>query len=162
MPSKSLLRTTFHTGITIKGIDGMLETVSGVLLWLIKPSVLDRTLQTLLDHDLPRDPHDFIGMHLLHISQQLIHTNPVFASLYLLSHGLVKIVLAVALWLNGLWAYPVAIFVFGAFSVYQIYRYNHTHSPALLLLTIFDLAVIWLTWEEYRVQKSLREVKAGK
>jgi len=43
--------------------------------------------------------------------------------------------------------------VFAAFSVYQTYRYTHTHSGLLLVLTILDLILIYLTWEEYRQQK---------
>jgi len=160
MNAKSILRATFRTGITMKGIDGVLETIGGVLLWFVKPSAMSATLQVLLQHELSRDPHDFIRIHLLHVSERLAHSDPLFASIYLLSHGAVKVVLAIVLWLEELWAYPVAIFVFSAFTMYQIYRYNHTHSRALLLLTIFDAAIIWLTWEEYRAEKSAREVEA--
>ena len=159
MNAKSLLRASFRTGITMKGIDGLLETIGGVLLWFIKPSSMSATIQVLCQHELSRDPHDFIAMHLLHISEKFAHSDPLFASIYLLSHGVVKVVLAIALWLNDLWAYPLAIFVFTAFGVYQIYRYTHTHSMMLLLLTVFDVAVIWLTWAEYRVEKSEREAK---
>jgi len=141
----------------MKGIDGLLETIGGVLLWFIKPSAMSQTLQALCQHELSRDPHDFIGFHLLHISERLGHSDPLFASIFLLSHGLVKVLLAVALWLNDLWVYPLAIGVFSAFSVYQTYRYTYTHSIALLLLTVFDVAIVWLTWEEYRVEKSARE-----
>jgi uncharacterized membrane protein len=159
MTSKSLLRATFRTGITVKGIDGLLETIGGVLLWVISPSAMNHTVALLFQHELSRDPDDFIGVHLLHISKELTDSNRLFASIYLLSHGIVKIVLAVALWLDDLWAYPLAIFVFGAFGVYQMYRYSHTHSMALLVLTVFDAALLWLTWAEYRVQKAHRAAK---
>lgn len=159
MTSKALLRDAFRTGITMKGVDGLLEALGGVLLWFIKPSAMSRALRVLSLHELSRDPHDFIGIHLLHISEKLAHSDPTFASIYLLTHGLTKAVLAAALWLNELWAYPLAIFVFSLFSVYQIYRYNHTHSIALLLLTVFDVSIIWLIWAEYRVQKAAREAK---
>ena len=159
MNPKSILRATFRTGITMKGIDGLLETIGGVLLWFISPSALSAPIQALCQHELSRDPHDFIAGHILHISEKLAHRDPLFASLYLLSHGVVKVILAIALWLDELWAYPVAIFVFTAFGVYQTYRYTHTHSFTLLALTIFDAIVVWLTWEEYRVQKAEREAR---
>jgi uncharacterized membrane protein len=76
--------------------------------------------------------------------------------MYLLTHGLVKAALCVLLWMNKLWAYPLAIAVFSAFSVYQVYRYSHTHSTFLLLLTAFDVAIVYLTWEEYAVEKVKR------
>lgn len=160
MNAKFLLHGTFRTGVAMKGVDGLLEMIGGILLWFIKPSAMSSTLRMLCEHELSRDPHDFIAVHLLHTSERLVHGDPLFASIFLLSHGSVKAVLAVFLWFGELWAYPLAIFVFSAFSVYQVYRYTHTDSIALLGLTAFDLAIVWLTWGEYRVQKSAR--KAGR
>jgi uncharacterized membrane protein len=161
MNSLSLLRASFRTGITVKGVDGVLEAVGGVLLWFIKPESLGGTLQDIFEHELSRDPHDFIAAHLLHASEKLAHSDPMFASIYLLSHGLVKAMLCILLWMNKLWAYPLAIGVFSAFSVYQVYRYSHTHSTLLLLLTVFDVMIVFLTWEEYRVEKSRRGARAN-
>lgn len=157
MTSKELLRDAFRTGIAMKGADGLLEAIGGVLVWFIKPSAMSHALRALSLHELSRDPHDFIGIHLLHISEKLAHGDPRFASIYLLTHGLLKMALAVALWLNKLWAYPLAIGVFSAFAAYQIYRFSHTHSIALLILTIFDAVIIWMTWKEYRVQEAENE-----
>jgi uncharacterized membrane protein len=160
MNSLSLLRASFRTGITVKGVDGLLEAVGGVLLWFIKPEALGETLQGVFEHELSRDAHDFIAAHLLHASEKLAHSDPIFASIYLLTHGLTKAVLCVLLWMNKLWAYPLAIGVFSAFSVYQVYRFTHTHSTALLLLTVFDLLIVYLTWEEYGAEKSKRASSA--
>jgi uncharacterized membrane protein len=159
MNALSLLRATFRTGITMKGIDGLLEATGGVLLWFIKPSSLSWTLQAIFQHELSRDPHDFVAAHLLHLSERLAHSDPLFASIYLVSHGLIKVVLAILLWMNKIWAYPLAVGVFSAFSVYQVYRFSHTHSMFLLLLTAFDVVIVYLTWEEYRVEKSKREMQ---
>lgn len=157
-----ILRDTFRTGITLKGIDGVLETIGGVLVWFIKPSALSEPLQWLCQHELSRDPHDFIAMQLLHVSQKFANSDPLFASLYLLSHGLTKVVLVIALWLDRLWAYPLTIFVLGVFMVYQVYRFTHTHSVMLVVLTIFDGILIFLTWEEFREQERLRNERIKK
>ena len=45
-----------------------------------------------------------------------------FGAVYLLTHGLVKVVLVVALLLNKLWAYPAMIAVLLLFIGYQLYR----------------------------------------
>jgi uncharacterized membrane protein len=153
MNAKSLQHDAFRAGIGVKGFDGVIETAGGMLLWFVNPSSFDWMQAFLLRH-LSNDPNDFIAVHLLHVSQKLVSGDPVFASLYLLAHGLIKVILAIALWLNRLWAYPLAITVFGGFCVYQIYRYTHTHSAALLWLTVFDLAVVALTWREYRSRAS--------
>ena len=40
-----------------------------------------------------------------------------------------------------------------AFIIYQIYRITAVHfSWGLTALTIFDAALVWLTWREYQVQ----------
>jgi uncharacterized membrane protein len=95
-------------------------------------------------------------------SQNMTDSSVRFAALYLLSHGLVKALLVTCLWMNKLWAYPLTIGVFGAFAMYQVFRFTHTHSWALVILTIFDVLIILLTWNEYRHQEAMRENKAGK
>jgi uncharacterized membrane protein len=154
--SRTILKDTFRAGITIKGIDGLLETIGGLLLWFIRPSAMNAILRFLSQHELSRDPHDYIAIHILRSSETLLSGNRLFASMYLLSHGAAKVVLVIALWMNELWAYPLTIFVFAAFSAYQMYRFSHTHSIAMLLLTIFDVVLIYLTWMEWRDQKALR------
>jgi uncharacterized membrane protein len=156
MNLKTILHDTFRTGITMKGIDGVVEAIGGVLLWFVKPSKISGPLKIFFAHELSRDPHDFVAKHLLHLSDKLATSDATFASLFLLSHGVVKVVLVTCLWLDKLWAYPATIVVFGAFCVYQMYRFTHTHSIALVLLTIFDLGLILLTWHEYQEQKQSR------
>ena len=153
----SLLKA-FHIGITLKGVDGVLETIGGLLLWLIHPSAMNAIVRVLTQHELSHDPRDFIAVHLLGASATLLSSNRLFASLYLLAHGATKVVLVLALWMNALWAYPLTIFVFVAFSAYQLYRYSHTHSIAMLLLTIFDVLLICLTWLEWREQAKMSDM----
>jgi uncharacterized membrane protein len=156
MNTNWLRHNAFRAGISVKGFDGVLETAGGVLLWFLKPSSFS-WLQIFWLRQLAHSRHNFIAVHMLNMSERLASSDPVFASIYLLSHGLIKVVLAIALWLDELWAYPLAIAVFGGFCVYQVYRYTHTHSEALLWLTAFDLAVVYLTWVEYRAHASQRK-----
>ena len=44
-----------------------------------------------------QDPHDFIARHVLHSASQLSHSTTLFGAVYLLSHGIAKVVLVVAL-----------------------------------------------------------------
>jgi uncharacterized membrane protein len=160
MNSPRFLRASFRTGITIKGIDGILEAIGGVLLWFIKPDQLGSTLQEIFEHELLRDPHDFLARHLLHTSEKIAQSDPLFASIFLLSHGLVKVLLAVLLWMNKLWAYPLAIVVFTAFTIFGMYRYMHTHATLLIVIAVFDMIIVGLAWEEYRAEEAKRA--AGK
>jgi uncharacterized membrane protein len=151
-----LLKASFRTGITLKGIDGLLEAVGGVLLWYFKPGELGSILEGIFQHELLRDPHDILARHLLHSSEKFAHSDPLFASIFLLSHGLVKLLLSVLLWMNELWAYPVAIAMFSLFGVLGIYRFTHTHSVLLIVVAVFDLLIVWLAWEEYGVERKKR------
>jgi uncharacterized membrane protein len=156
MKANWLQHNAFRAGIGIKGFDGLVEVAGGVLLWFVKPSSF-AWLETFWLGLLAQDRHDFIAVHMLRISERLTGSDPAFASFYLLSHGLVKVVLAIALWMNEIWAYPLAIAVFSAFCIYQVYRFSFTHSEALIWLTIFDIGVVILTWKEYRLQARSRK-----
>jgi uncharacterized membrane protein len=68
-------------------------------------------------------------------------------------HGAAKLVLVVALLRGKLWAYPWLIGLLIAFVVYQAYRMSERFGAGLLLLTLFDLAVAYLTWREYRIRR---------
>lgn len=148
-----LLHESFRAAITLKGIDGILEAIGGIALWFVKPSALNKIALRFLEIDLPFDRHEFIITHLYRATEHLADGGKHFASLYLLLHGLIKALLVVGLWFDILWAYPLTMGVFGMFCMYQMHRFLHTHSITLLLITVFDLLIICLTWREYRDQK---------
>jgi uncharacterized membrane protein len=139
----------------LKGLDGVLEVVGGVLLLVITPTTIDRVTRWLTQHELSEDPHDFIATHILHAAGKLTTGSLRFGAVYLLLHGLVKIVLVTALLQNRLWAYPWAIVFLLAFIGYQVYRLTFGLSVGLIGLTIFDAIVVWLTWREYLKQRKL-------
>jgi uncharacterized membrane protein len=151
---RTILHESFRAGITLKGIDGILEAIGGVILWFVKPSALNKIALRFLELDLPFDRHEFIIRHLYLATEHLASGGRHFASLYLLAHGLIKALLVVALWFDALWAYPLTIFVFGLFCVYQMHRFLYTHSLALVLITVFDVFIIYLTGREYRDRKN--------
>ena len=150
-----LLDRTFLIGIVLKGLDGALEVVGGLLLLIVAPTTIDRLTRALTQHELSEDPHDFVATHLLHVSSELTATSVRFAAAYLLSHGVIKIVLVAALLRNKLWAYPWMIAFLFAFIAYQIYRITFAPSVALVALTVFDVLVAWLTYREYLKQRRL-------
>jgi uncharacterized membrane protein len=150
---KDLLDRTFEVAIILKGLDGVLEVVGGLLLLLLTPATINRIVAALTEHELSGDPHDFIATHLLNTAHGLTKSSVLFASLYLLSHGLVKIVLVAALLKNKPWAYPWMIAFLVVFIVYQIYRMVLAPSAGLAALTVFDALVVWLTYREYRKQR---------
>ena len=150
MNSRAALHATFELGVILKGLDGVLEVVGAALLFIVKPAQIHRAVVLLTQHELSEDPNDLVAGYLLRAAEQLSLSGQMFAALYLLSHGVVKIALVWALLKSKLWAYPAAILVFTAFGAYQIYRFVNSHSVAMVVLTVFDVVVIALTWAEYR------------
>lgn len=153
MPLSRSLDDTFKITITLKGLDGTLEIVGGTILLFVRPHTLDQIARSLTQHELSQDPHDVIARHIVHSAGQLTHGSTLFAALYLLSHGIAKVVLVIAVLRNHLWAYPSMIVLLGAFIAYQIYRLSYHLTLGLTLLTIFDAFVIWLTWREYQAKR---------
>ncbi|HEV2751990.1 MAG TPA: DUF2127 domain-containing protein [Gemmatimonadales bacterium] len=139
----------FDISIIAKAIDGALEIVGGVLLFLVSPTQLHHIVRILTQHELTEDPHDIVANYLLHSSQGLSAGAKMFGAIYLFWHGVVKVGLVTALLLKRRWAYPTAIVAFLLFLVYQLYRYSRTSAPELLVLSVLDVFVILLTWFEY-------------
>lgn len=150
------LHHTFQIGIALKAFDGLLEVVGGALVWFLTPERAEHLIQVFCSHDPSYDCSGFIARQFIALARDLAGGSKLFGCLFLLSHGLTKLVLVVELWCGRLWAYPLMIVVFGGFSVYQMYRFTHTHSIGLLILTIFDVLIVWLTIREYREKLKVR------
>jgi uncharacterized membrane protein len=149
---RDLLDQTFEVGIILKGLDGVLEVIGGLLLLVVSPATINRVVSSLTEHELSEDPHDFLATHLLRTAHGLTGSAVLFGAVYLLAHGLVKVILVAALLKNQLWAYPWMIAFLGIFIVYQLYRLSVRVSVGLTALTIFDALITWLTYREYRKQ----------
>ncbi|MFD1214391.1 DUF2127 domain-containing protein [Arthrobacter sp. GCM10027362] len=143
----------FAAGVVLKGLDGAAELAGGLLLFLVDPARIHRFVLRLAQPELAEDPRDFIATHLLHAAGTLTGSAAIYAALYLLAHGVVKVVLVVAVLMNKLWAYPWMIGVLLAFIVYQLYQIAVSPTAGLVALTIFDAVVVLLTWHEYGRQR---------
>jgi uncharacterized membrane protein len=152
---RDLLDQTFEVGIILKGLDGVLEVLGGLLLLVLSPATIDQVVTSLTQHELSEDPNDFLATHLLKTAHGLTGAAVLFGAVYLLAHGMVKVILVAALLNNQLWAYPWTIAFLGVFIVYQLYRLSLNPSVGLTALTIFDAAIAGLTYREYRKQLAL-------
>jgi uncharacterized membrane protein len=140
----------FHLGILFKGIDAILEIIGGFLLLTINPVTLNQLIIFLTQRELSEDPKDLIANQLFRLAQTLSLDSLFFGAFYLLSHGIIKLLLIGGLWKRKVNAYPAAMIFFLMFIVYQLYRYSMTRSFWLIALSIFDTLVIYLIWAEYR------------
>jgi len=150
-----LVHLLFDISVFVKGIDGIFEIFGGLLLFFVSPDQIYSILRVLTLHELSEDPKDLVANFLLNSARHLTAETKHFAAIYLLWHGAVKAGLVAALFFKKRWAYPAAIAAFLLFLVYQLYRYMHTASPALLVLSVLDVFIIVLTWLEFRRLESI-------
>jgi len=146
-----ILHRLFAVGMWLKALDGLLELIGGFLFLLVNPATLNRLVLVLTQHELVEDPHDQIANALRMAAAQLSPNVQLFGSIYLITHGLIKLGVVVGVLRGYRWAFPIAIGFLVLFIVYQLYRLSYSYSMALLLLTIFDIAVVALVWREYRI-----------
>ncbi len=139
----------FRVGVLLKGLHALIECVSGLALALISTETIVALAKTITQEELIENPHDFLATHLLAWAQGFSLQSKHFYAFYLLSHGLVKVLLVVGLLRGKAWSYPASLIVLGLFIAYQLYRYSYTHSIGLLILTAFDVVVMGLIWWEY-------------
>jgi uncharacterized membrane protein len=148
-----ILHRFFELGILIKGVDGGLELVGGLLLIFLSPVAINRVASFFVQGELREDPTDLVANLLLHTTRSAVEVR-VPASLFLIVHGIVKLTLVGGLASNRLWSYPAAIVVFAGFTTYQLYQLSQQYSLFLEAVTVLDVIVILLVIAEYRHMKN--------
>ena len=154
--NEKTIHRMFEVGIWLKGAHALLEVIGGILLWAIDTSAITEFVVDLTADELVNHPRDLIAGYLLQSALKFSVATKTFAAFYLFSHGVVKLFLVAGLIRNRRRAYPASLVVLGLFILYQLYRFSFTHSIALIVLTVFDVVVIWLIWHEYRVMREAR------
>jgi uncharacterized membrane protein len=151
-----LLDRTFFVSLIVKLADGVLELVGGAVLLLMTPGQIQAAVAAVTRGELAEDPNDLVANLLVRYAGQLNVSLTVFGAWYLLVHGVVKVLLVAAVLRDHLWAYPWLIGFLVAFIGFQGYELVVHFSWGLLLLTLFDVFIVYLTVREYRRHKARR------
>jgi len=141
----------FVVSVSLKGLHALIEIAGGLALYLISTATIVNAITRWSYDEILEQKHDWVANRLLHFSSHFSVAEHDFFAFYLLSHGIIKGALVIGLLREKLWAYPASFVVFGAFIAYQLYRFSYTHDIALIVLSIFDLFVIYLAVHEYRL-----------
>jgi uncharacterized membrane protein len=148
----------FRASVLLKGAHALIECVGGLALALVSTNMIAAMVNRLTQEELIEDPRDFIANHLMSAAANFSDGSKGFYAFYLLSHGLIKILLVVELLRNKVWAYPASLIVLSMFVAYQVYRFTYTQSIGLIVLTVFDIFVMFLIWHEYRLVRAHRSL----
>ncbi|WP_417564237.1 DUF2127 domain-containing protein [Microbacterium sp.] len=149
-----LLDRIFWVALIVKGLDGVLELIGGVLFLVLTPAQISLIVQVLTQHELSEDPDDLIANALVRFAASLDVSATLFGAIYLLLHGAVKVVLVVAVLRDRLWAYPWLIGFLVVFIGYQVYDMIVHFTWGMLALTVFDAFIVVLTVREYRLHRA--------
>jgi uncharacterized membrane protein len=152
---RKIVHKVFDFTIFIKAVFGVFEILSGIFLAVSGQLVLNNFIIDLAREEIAEDPNDLIANFLINTATNFYYDAHLFAIIYLIGHGIINIFLAVSLFKGKIWAYFTAMAAFGGFIIYQLYRYFHTFSPALLLLSAFDAFLVLIIWLEYLRRKKL-------
>ncbi|HEY8886154.1 MAG TPA: DUF2127 domain-containing protein [Candidatus Microsaccharimonas sp.] len=152
---KNFFDKIFEYGILIKGIDGLIEAFTAIALIFLSPHRLQGLVVLATHRELAHDPNDFISNFLIHSSHQFTNSARLFFIVYLAVHAAIKIVSVVGLLRNKMWAYPFSLISLGALTLYQIYDIIFgAGSFFVIVLTVFDLAILALIWREFQKVKA--------
>jgi uncharacterized membrane protein len=102
---KKLLHWSFTVGIVFKGLDGLVEVIGGLLfLFFIKDAMTDFVYR-ITRSELLEDPDDLVANSLRHAFDHLSTGSRIFVAVYLMGHGLVKLLLVVGLLRGKRWVF---------------------------------------------------------
>jgi uncharacterized membrane protein len=129
----------FQISVALKGLHALIEIAGGVALGLFSTDTILKLLY--------RVGHDDWFTRTFSSNE---HHYYVF---YLLSHGIANLALVVGLLREKLWAYPATFAVLSLFIAYQMHRFYYVRDAGLIILSVLDLIVMALAWNEYRQVK---------
>ncbi len=148
----------FRLGVYAKGLNAFFELMTGISL-LFFSGMVNTIFVSLIKNELIDDPGDSFINYIYQIFHSLSVSASTVLALFILAHGVVNLFLFISLLKEKLWAFPIAIGIVSTFIVYQLYRYSHNHSEALLFVTLLDIAFVILAWLEYKHKKRRRALR---
>jgi uncharacterized membrane protein len=143
----------FKIAVVLKGIDGGVQLLGGLLLIVVPPAAITGLANAVITRDLLGDPNGTLAQHLQTAASNFAGGGGggtrLFAIVYLLAHGVIKLGLMWALLRKILIAFPIGVVVLTGFVVYEVWRAVHTHSIALPIFAALDAVIIVLVIREY-------------
>ena len=137
------LHQLFVVSVALKGLHALVELAGGVALYLFSTDAIVRWLWE------AGRSNDWVA-RFAHSFSRPEHELYAF---YLVSHGIVNGVIVAGLLWRKRWSYQATFVVLTLFIAYQLYRYSYTHDIGLIAISIIDLIVMALAWNEYRLFK---------
>lgn len=137
-----------------KAFLGLVQLVTAAALILGVTDQFPAFAQWVFKAELAENPTDFLANKIISAVGLLPQTDLSFYKIYFTAHGLLHIGVVAALLYGANWAYHVGVGVLAVFVAYQTYEWFHVGGVMLVVLTVIDLFVIYLTVLEHRRTES--------
>lgn len=142
---------TFEVLTFFKFLLATFELIAGTLLLLIGRNNLVNFVISIARRELIEDNRDFFANYIVNLAQNFSVKTEIFIAIYLIIHGVVKLILLYGIWKKKQIAYPLSILVFSIFLFYQINSYVATYSIWLLVLSVLEFIYIALLIYEFKI-----------
>jgi uncharacterized membrane protein len=148
---RSLAHLAYVVTVALKGFDGGLETLAGLVVWITGPQRLYRWAVRITAPELYDGEHVRAVHAIRRGAEHLATTGAHFVVFYLLVHGILKLGLAIVLLRGGgRWIFPVGTLILTAFIAFMSHRLSQQWSNWLLGFALFDALTLALVLNEWR------------
>ena len=144
-----LLHYAYLAAILVKGVDGALEALAGMIIAITGP---ERVYEWVIRITAPELTGHHPALHAIRSgATRLAESSHEFVIFYLLVHGVLKLGVVVALLRGGgRLVFPAASLILGAFVVYMGSELARHWSGWVLSFLLFDLLTLLLVLNEWR------------
>ena len=144
-----LLHYAYLVVILIKGFDGAMEALAGLIIAVTGP---ERLYEWVIRLTAPELTGHHPALHAIRNgATRLEESSHRFVIFYLLVHGLLKLGVVIALLRGGgRWVFPAASLILTGFIAYMSWRLTIHWSDWLLGFALFDLLTLTLVLNEWR------------
>lgn len=144
-----LLDVSFNTMLIFKSLFALGETLAGLVLIFIPLDLVKAAIH----HVAAVLPLTSLSVLVTEAGQRLTSDATLFAIVYLLLHGVLKLGTLALLWKKILWSYPLSVALLVGFIIYQLFEFSQRGALSMLVLCGVDGLMIALTLLEYRKLK---------
>lgn len=144
-----LLDVSFNTMLIFKSLFALGETLAGLVLIFIPLDLIKAAIH----HVAAVLPLTSLSVLVTEAGQRLTSDATLFAIVYLLLHGVLKLGTLALLWKKILWSYPLSVALLVGFIIYQLFEFSQRGALSMLVLCGVDVLMIALTLLEYRKLK---------
>lgn len=150
MLSREHFKRLFDVTLIVKGVAAVIDLVAAAVIFTTGNELVVRFFAkvTTLMTDFEGD-----GVISQYMSLQpgVVTTFDIwFITGYLAFHGIVNLILVEGIWFRRQWAYSKAMRILLFFFAYECFRLLFVWSYWLFIITLYDLVVILLLYNEYR------------